>query len=108
MSLPKVSNELLLVQLRQVEEILRMDPHTELPLQLAAPCLGKTLYTLRSDVTRRPADLPRLTRRGKRIFITVGDLREFRSRSQQQPQPQPRRRGAPTMAERIARQGGAS
>jgi hypothetical protein len=83
-----------------------LHPATLLPIEVAAgPCL-KAVSTFQTDVTRRPHTLPRLTRIGTRIFVSVQDLLDFINPS---PTPAPtlapgtRRRGRPTKSEQMAR-----
>lgn len=58
-----------------------LNPHTLLSIDMAAPVVGKSPATFRSDVTRRPETLPRLTRLGRRVFVRVEDLLAFISPS---------------------------
>lgn len=105
MSLPKISNELRLAQLRQAHEILGMNPSIELPLHLAAVCLNMSVYTVQAYVSKRPNALPKLTKRESRVFIKVGDIQEFLSRPKEtEPSPAIRRRGRPNKAQQMARQ----
>lgn len=84
-------------RIESVQFVFGLDPKTPLPIDLAAPAMGKSIATFRSDVTRRPELLPRLTRVGGRVFVRVGDLLAFLD----QPQPTTRKRGRPTKAEQI-------
>lgn len=64
-------------QLEAQQFVFGLHPKTLLPIDVAAPIAGKTTKTFSSDVTRRPECLPRLTRRGRRVFVSVGDLLDF-------------------------------
>lgn len=81
-----------------------LSPDTLLPLDLAAPLIGKTALTLRQDVLRRPANtLPILTRIGRRIFMRKSDIDEFLNKSRVLPVPE-KKIGRPTKREQLARQ----
>lgn len=69
------------LQIQATQFVFGLHPETLLPIDIVAPAIGKKASTFRSDVNRRPADLPRLTRPNKkrkaRIFVRVADLMEF-------------------------------
>jgi hypothetical protein len=64
-------------QLEASQFVFGLDPLTLLTIDLAAPACGKTPSTFRTDVTRRPDSLPKLTRLGRRVFVRVEDLLAF-------------------------------
>jgi hypothetical protein len=64
-------------QLQNSQFVFGLDPRTLLPIDIAAPVVDKSVSTFRTDVTRRPSALPRLTRIGRRVFVRVADLIAF-------------------------------
>lgn len=83
--------------------VLSLNPVTLVPVELAAPALGKSPSTFRSDLIRRPECLPRITRRGHRVLVRVSDILDWLSNgAPADPTPGKRRVGRPTKAEQLA------
>ena len=61
-------------RLEAIQFIYKLDARTSLPHDVIAPACFKTVSTLRSDITRKPKSLPRITRRGGRVGVIVSDL----------------------------------
>lgn len=89
------------LQVEAAQFVFGLNPQTLLTIDLAAPVCLKTAATFRTDVTLRPASLPKLTPRGGRIFIKMSDLLEFVNGQDSQPQKQ-KRVGRPTNAHKVA------
>ena len=95
-------------RLESFQFVFSLDPQTLLTIDVAAPVANKATSTFRTDVTRRPGSLPKLTRIGRRVFVRVSDLLAFISPDAEPVIEQPRHPGRPTKAEQIqARKGGA-
>ena len=99
--------DLLQSRIKSSQFVLTLDPQTILPIDLAAPACGKTAATFRTDVTRRPASLPKLTRIGGRIYVTVADLLAHINPNPSSvvptTVPTPKKKGRPTLVEQAAR-----
>lgn len=89
------------LQAEAAQFIFGLDPQTLVSIDLAAPVCLKTAATFRADVKRRPSSLPKLSPRGRRIFIKVFDLLEFVNGQDGHPQKQ-KKAGRPTNAQRVA------
>lgn len=98
-NIPKFDSriEKLRARAEAAQYVFNLDPRTLLPLEMAAPVLGKTCKTLRVDVTRCPEYLPRITRIGGQVFIKAGDLIDFISA----PAPALLPRGRPSKAKQA-------
>lgn len=99
--------QILQSRLAATQFVYQLDVRTLLPIELAAPAIGKSPSTFRSDLIRRPSCLPQVTRRGGRVFVKVGDLINWlnaRPAEQVAPDPGKPRRGRPTKSMQIARQ----
>lgn len=85
--------------------VFKLDPQTLVPVEIAAPVIGKSPSTFRSDLVRRPECLPRITRRGRRVLVRVSDLLDWVNNGAPITDPAhgKRRVGRPTKAEQIAR-----
>lgn len=105
------NKELAVLRLQNYQYLHSIDPETLLPIDLAAPLLGKTASTLRTDITRRPNSLPVFVRFGRRVFFLKKDIDAFISASRcvsgvaptPTPSPDTPRRGRPTKAMQAAR-----
>ena len=91
------------LQIEHVQFVFSLAPNSLLPIDLAAPTIGKTPATFRTDVTRRPSSLPKLTRLGGRIFVRVEDLLAFINPPDnlQQTPSQKKKVGRPTNAQKA-------
>ena len=93
------------LQLQSHQYLHSLDPSTLLPIELAAPLLGKSPATLRTDITRRPGSLPVFVRFGRRVFFIKRDIDLFISASRcvapllVSVSPVKKKRGRPTKAE---------
>lgn len=92
-------------RLESSQFVYRLDIRTLLPIDLAATAIGKSPSTFRSDLCRRPDSLPRVVRRGGRVFVFVGDLiswldGQYLALGANIPR---RKRGRPSKAEQIVR-----
>lgn len=98
--------QILQSRLQASQFVYSLDVRTLLPIELAAPAIGKSSSTFRSDLVRRPDALPPVVRRNGRVFVSVGDLIGWLDARPSDPQPQPgkSKRGRPTKAEQLARQ----
>jgi hypothetical protein len=88
--------------------VLSLDPRTLVPLDIAAPAIGKTVATFRTNLSRSPEILPPVIRRNGRVFVRVVDLLGWMNgetpSAPTTPAPtQGKKRGRPTKAEQIAR-----
>jgi hypothetical protein len=106
LSVPK--SQILHSRFAATQFVYQLDPRTLLPIELAAPAIGKSPTTFRSDLVRRPEALPSVTRRGGRVFVSVADVLDWLEHGPRQPEPEqvPRtgkKRGRPTKAEQLAR-----
>lgn len=90
---------------KSAQVVFGLDPQTLLPIELAAPAIGKSPSTFRSDLIRRPECLPRITRRGSRVLVRVSDILDWLTNGAPITNPAhgKRRVGRPTKAEQIAR-----
>lgn len=89
------------LQAEAAQFVFGLDPQTLLTIDLAAPVCLKTAATFRADVRRRPSSLPKLSPRGRRIFVKVSDLLEFVNGQDSHPEKQ-KRAGRPTNAQKVA------
>jgi hypothetical protein len=101
-------SQILKSRLSASQFVFNLNPITLLPIELAAPAIGKSTSTFRSDLVRRPGSLPVVTRRGGRVFVRVADLIDWLEGRRPAPVADPTsdkpRRGRPTKAAQIARQ----
>ncbi len=94
-------------QIEATQFVFTLDPRTLLPIEFAAPIIGRTTLTFRTNVTRRPESLPKLTKIGGRVFVRVQDLMDFidpdsiRDKDTSQDLPTMRRRGRPPKRESL-------
>jgi hypothetical protein len=98
-------------RLQSSQFVLGLDPRTLLPIELAAPAIGKSTGTFRSDLVRRPNSLPVVTRQGGRVFVKVSDLIDWlEGRRPAPPTSDKPKRGRPTKVEQARRlaEGGAA
>ncbi len=51
-----------LVELQAQQILLNLHPNTSLTIELVSPLIHKSVFTIRSDITRRPHLLPKFTR----------------------------------------------
>lgn len=83
--------------------VFQLDPVTLVPVEIAAPAIGKSPSTFRSDMVRRPECLPTITRRGSRVLVRVSDILAWLDHGvPDDPAPGKRRVGRPTKAEQLA------
>lgn len=61
-------------RLQASQFVYTLDVRTLLPIEVAAPAIGKSASTFRSDLCRRPKSLPKVIRKNGRVFVCVGDL----------------------------------
>jgi hypothetical protein len=108
-------SQILQSRIQASQFVLSLDPRTLLPIELAAPAIGKSTGTFRSDLVRRPGSLPVVTRQHGRVFVRVADLIDWLEGRRPAPavavQPTHKRRGRPTKVEqarRLAEGGGAA
>ena len=94
-----------IARLQSAQFVYALDPRTLLPIDLAAADIGKAKSTFYSDQIRRPGALPKITRCGKKSFVSVADLLSWMETGRLSPETaEPGRcRGGPTKAESAAR-----
>jgi hypothetical protein len=96
--------ERLKLQAQAAQFVFTLDPRTLLPLDLIAPVLNKAVLTVRTNVTRRPEALPKLTIIDGFVFVRVEDLLKHIDPDTKKAEQVPsKRRGRRTNAERNAR-----
>lgn len=108
--------QILQSRLQASQFVFSLDARTLLPIEVAAPTIGKSTSTFRSDLIRRPQSLPKITRRNGRVFVLAGDLIDWltggrptdNSSSTQIPSvitepPVKKKLGRPTKAQQLAK-----
>ena len=96
---------------QSIQYIFDLDPRTLLTLDQIAPAIGRTVLTVRTNASRRPKSLPKITEISGNLFVKVSDLLKFMEGGrdddvQTSAAPSKPRRGRPTNAERQARAAG--
>lgn len=89
---------------QSVQYIFTLDPRTLLTLDQIAPAINRTVLTVRTNASRRPQSLPRITDIDGNKFVKVSDLLKFMDagEGEQAEQSKKPRRGRRTNAERNA------
>jgi hypothetical protein len=94
-------------RLQASQFILSLHPSTLVPLDIASPFLGKTVATVRTNLSREPEILPPVVRRNGRVFMRVSDLMAWAdgtaTAAPTAPAPTGKKRGRPTKAQQAAR-----
>jgi hypothetical protein len=104
-----LKSQILQSRLNASQFVFGLHPRTLLPIEIAAPSIGKSASTFRSDLVRRPNSLPVITRQHGRVFVKVSDLIDWMEGRRPAPAlavelTHKPKRGRPTKADQIARQ----